>query len=79
MTYLLDFGKVSYRSLLGGFDNINYAIANDLLDYQSGLPSKKGGIYLRHKLVNIEKIDNKYLLTFHVKDLKAMELKKYND
>lgn len=29
---------------------------------------RNGGIYLSHKLVNIEKVNNRYLLTFHVKN-----------
>jgi hypothetical protein len=37
MTYLLDFGNVSYRTLASGFDQINYAIANILLDSRLGL------------------------------------------
>lgn len=53
MTYLLDFGNVTYRTLIGGFDNINYSMANALLDPYTGLGPKKGGIYLGHKLVNI--------------------------
>lgn len=32
MIYLLDYGDVSYRTLAGGFDNINYAMANELVD-----------------------------------------------
>lgn len=36
MTYLLDFGDVSYRTLAGGYDQLNYAIANILLDEEYG-------------------------------------------
>ena len=32
MVYFLDYGDVTYRTLSGGFDNINYAMANELLD-----------------------------------------------
>jgi hypothetical protein len=32
MTYLLDFSNVKYRTLVGGFDSINYAMALELLD-----------------------------------------------
>lgn len=32
MTYMLDFGNVSYRTLASGFDQINYAMVNVLLD-----------------------------------------------
>jgi hypothetical protein len=53
MVYFLDFVNVSYRTLAGGFDNINYAMANELLDEEKGLACKNGGIYLGHKLVNI--------------------------
>ena len=68
MVYFLDFGDVTYRTLAGGFDNINYAMANELLDEQRGLTCRNGGIFLGHKLVNIEKVNNKYLLTFHLKN-----------
>lgn len=68
MLYLLDYGDVNYRTLAGGFDNINYAMANELVDEERGLAVNEGGIYLGHKLVNIEKLDNSYLLTFHKKD-----------
>jgi len=53
MLYFLDYGDVTYRTLSGGFDNINYVMANELLDEESGLNSKNGGIFLGHKLVNI--------------------------
>lgn len=53
MTYLLDFGDVDYNTLIGGFDNINYAMANSLLDKDTGLNTRNGGIYLSHKLVDI--------------------------
>jgi hypothetical protein len=65
MTYLLDFGDVDYRTLIGGFDNINYGMCNALLDKNTGLKGvsnngkgnnaflKEGGVYLGHKLVNI--------------------------
>lgn len=67
MTYLIDFGDVKYRTLVGGYDNINYAMANKLVDEQNGLPARNGGIFLNHKLVNIEKTESgKYLLTFHI-------------
>jgi hypothetical protein len=66
MTYLLDFGDVTYKTLAGGFDNINYGMANELLSKDTGLQTKDGGIFLGHKLVNIEKnADGKYVLTFH--------------
>jgi len=32
MVYFLDFGDLTYRTLCGGFDNINYAMANELMD-----------------------------------------------
>ena len=32
MTYVLDFGDVIYRTLAGGFDQLNYSIANEMLD-----------------------------------------------
>ena len=32
MRYLLDFGNVTYRTLAGGYDQINYSMANTLLD-----------------------------------------------
>ncbi len=69
MTYLLDFGNVSYRTLASGFDQINYAIANVLLDSRQGLNEKSEGIFLNHKLVNIlpgDKYHKKYLLVFQV-------------
>lgn len=60
MTYLLDFGNVSYRTLAGGFDQLNYSIANILLDNEHEIgfkePSKEG-IYLQHKLVDVIKIN----------------------
>ena len=31
MTYLLDFGDVAYHTLAGGYDNINYGMANELV------------------------------------------------
>jgi hypothetical protein len=40
MVYLLDFGKVSYRTLASGFDQINYALANILVDDKEGLDVK---------------------------------------
>jgi len=53
MIYLLDYGDLTYRTLVGGFDNLNYAMANELIDEDIGLPANEGGIYLSHKLVNI--------------------------
>jgi len=31
MAYLLDFGDVTYNTLAGGFDNINYGMVNEIL------------------------------------------------
>lgn len=54
MTYMLDFGNVSYRTLASGFDQINYAMTNYLLDSEHGLAiNEDEGIYLSHKLVDI--------------------------
>jgi hypothetical protein len=67
MTYLLDFGNVSYRTLATGFDQINYAMANELLS-KNGLRSDEG-IFLHHKLVDIllgSQYGKKYVLVFHV-------------
>ena len=76
MTYLLDFGNVSYRTLASGFDQINYAIANALLDSHSGLNFSNEGIFLNHKLVDILPATNneaKYELVFHVPKVSALK------
>jgi hypothetical protein len=71
MSYMLDFGNVSYRTLASGFDQINYAMANVLLDSEHGLETDKNeGIYLGHKLVDIlparKTSKAKYELVFHI-------------
>lgn len=51
---MLDFGDVKYRTLASGFDQINYAMTNVLMDKHRGLNIKENeGIYLGHKLVDI--------------------------
>lgn len=55
MAYLLDFGDVQYYTLIDGFDQINYNMANDLLNTYTGFKQGEEGIYMGHKLVNITK------------------------
>jgi hypothetical protein len=67
MTYVLDFGNVSYRTLASGFDQINFAMANVLVDKSLGLDPQNEGIFLNHKLVDIIKeTSGIYTLVFHV-------------
>jgi hypothetical protein len=67
MTYVLDFGNVSYRTLASGFDQINFAMANILVDKSLGLDPINEGIFLNHKLVDIIKeTSGIYTLVFHV-------------
>lgn len=53
MTYVIDFGNVEYKTLSGGFDMINFNMANALLPL-GGTPHAE--IYLRHELLDIETI-----------------------
>lgn len=66
--FLVDFTDVKYKTLQGGFDMMNYNIANYLLNPEAELPpySDKGcGIYLNHELFNIkEATDGGYYLSF---------------
>jgi len=67
MTYVLDFGNVQYRTLASGFDQINYGMANILVDKKLGLDPVNEGIFLNHKLVDIVKeASGVYTLVFHV-------------
>lgn len=54
--YLIDFFDVEYKTLQGGFDMMNYNIANFLLNPDIGLPTLDSncGIYLNHELVDIK-------------------------
>ncbi len=54
-TFLIDFVKVVYRTLQGGYDMMNYNLANYLLNPKVGLASvnEACGIYVKHELVNI--------------------------
>ena len=64
-TYVLDFGKVTYMTLNGGFDLFCYSLANRVLDSVQGVGKNGGGLWLKHELVNIVKNDGKYTLTFN--------------
>lgn len=67
--YRLDFGKATYRTLISGYDQINFAMANALLAKKNGLDTNKEGIFLHHKLVDIlpgNAYGKKYVLVFHV-------------
>ena len=64
-TYVLDFGKVTYMTLNGGFDLFCYSLANRVLDSAKGIGRNGGGLWLKHELVNIVKNDGKYTLTFN--------------
>ena len=62
---MLDFGKVTYMTLNGGFDLFCYSLANRVLDSAKGIGRNGGGLWLKHELVNIVKNDGKYTLTFN--------------
>ena len=67
VTYLIDFGDITYKTLAGGFDMFCYSLALELLNKETGIVSakKKGGIYLKHELMNVVKAaDGRYELTF---------------
>ena len=57
--YLIDFGNVQYKTLAGGYDMMNYNIANVLLDERIGLNkdifSKKKKEEKENKEKNIKK------------------------
>lgn len=63
-TYVLDFGKVTYKTLEGGFDQFCYTLANEVLDPDKGIGRNGGGLYLQQELVNITKCDGNYKLKF---------------
>ena len=66
VTYLIDFGKITYKTLAGGFDNFCYSLAHEILHPEKGIatPQKQGGIFLKHQLVDLVKEGDKYKLTF---------------
>jgi hypothetical protein len=53
--YLVDFTDVEYKTLQGGYDMMNFNIANYLLDPDLGLSAydKYCGIYLNHELIDV--------------------------
>ena len=58
VTYLLDFGTVTYKTLAGGFDMFCYTLALELLNKETGIANNTngGGIYLKHELTKLDRL-----------------------
>ena len=46
MTYVIDFGNVIYKTLIGGFDMLCYTFANEICYGSNPISNNGGGIYL---------------------------------
>lgn len=58
-SFLIDFVDVEYKTLQGGYDMMNYNIANYLLDPAARIsPNGENncGIYLNHELIDITEL-----------------------
>jgi hypothetical protein len=74
---------VTYKTLAGGFDMFCYTLALELLDKDTGIAAKHrgGGIFLKHKLMNIVRLGNepyKYKLTFLYDGMQEITIKANN-
>jgi hypothetical protein len=64
--YLVDFTDVEYKTLQGGYDMMNFNIANYLLDPDLGLSAydKYCGIYLNHELIDVTELKVEVMISF---------------